>query len=279
MIHNFCLYDGHDMDGIASAYVVWTMYKEQMVYIPVTYGEDIPEEVKNRNIGVIYILDFRYPIETLRKLQERAHYVFLIDHHKSTEEELKSWDVLHGAGEKIIVQGNAACVLTWRYLYPETDPPLLLQYIEDRDLWKWKLERSREVSAALSAKEPTFETIQKYIVGNIHGINDLIIEGGVVLTYQNKIVKDLVAHAVINDDDGGNRCAVINSCIFQSELGELMCKTYDVDYAIIYFDSHETNKRIFSLRSSVDSGFDVSVIAVRKGGGGHFHAAGYSINL
>jgi len=46
-------------------------------------------------------------------------------------------------------------------------------------------------------------------------------------------------------------------------------------YAVGYFDL--PGKRIYSLRSRQGSEVDVSEIAKRHGGGGHKHAAGFSV--
>ncbi len=279
-INNFCLYDAHDMDGFGSAYCVWRMYKEKMTYIPVRHGEEILEEVLNANIGVIYIVDFHYPIEVMKKLQERAHFVYIIDHHKSTEEELREWNPEKGSGAKIIdrYNKNSACILTWEHLFPSKEEiPLLLKYIEDRDLWKWELDWSKEVSAGLSNKELMFEEFDRLVRLGQDGIEELVIEGKIILEYMNKLVKNLALKAEIKEDENGNKFAIVNSCLFQSELGHKMLELYEIDYAVIYFDNLLSGQRIFSLRSKDE--FDVSEIAVLKGGGGHKHASGYSINL
>ena len=51
----------------------------------------------------------------------------------------------------------------------------------------------------------------------------------------------------------------------------------EAPYAVGYFDLPD--KRIYSLRSRSGSDVDVSEIAKRNGGGGHKHAAGFTVSF
>ncbi|MFI5305659.1 MAG: phosphoesterase, partial [Nitrospiria bacterium] len=46
--------------------------------------------------------------------------------------------------------------LAWEFFYPALPVPKMILYIQDKDLWKWKLPMSREVSAALHAESYDF---------------------------------------------------------------------------------------------------------------------------
>jgi len=265
-MENFCLYHANCTDGIASAWAIWRNWRGGIKYIPVQYGEGVPEKVMKSDIGTIYILDFSYSAEELKEIEKRSHFIYVIDHHKTAEEELSGWKP--ESGEKVFDMNQSGCVLTWNTLYPNEDVPMLLRYIQDRDLWKWKLDRSREISAGLSCRELNFESIDALIRLGRDGLEELMLDGGVILKYQKKLVEGLCEKAVIVDG-----CAIINSCLFQSEIGHRLCEKEGVTYAKIYFDNLEMGKRIYSLRSIGD--FDVSEIAKERGGGGHKNAAGY----
>lgn len=61
-----------------------------------------------------------------------------------------------------------------------------------------------------------------------------------------------------------------------SDTLHMALETWDESpFAVAYFDL--PGKRVYSLRSRSGSDVDVSEIAVRHGGGGHKHAAGFSV--
>jgi nanoRNase/pAp phosphatase (c-di-AMP/oligoRNAs hydrolase) len=66
----------------------------------------------------------------------------------------------------------------------------------------------------------------------------------------------------------------INVTHMISELGNKLAEKHP--FAALYFDTGD-GKRVFSLRS-VEGGVDVSEIAKQYGGGGHPHAAGFTVN-
>src|SRR5262249_41598557 len=49
--------------------------------------------------------------------------------------------------------------LAWEYFHPEKDTPELIEFIEDRDLWRWQIPRSKEFSAGFYALPMTFDTL------------------------------------------------------------------------------------------------------------------------
>ena len=68
------------------------------------------------------------------------------------------------------------------------------------------------------------------------------------------------------------RLACVNTNHLVSETGNELAK--GVEFAATYFETDE--HRIYSLRSD-KNGLDVSEIAAKYGGGGHFHAAGFKV--
>ena len=47
--------------------------------------------------------------------------------------------------------------LTWDYFYPGRPRPWLIDYVEDRDLWRFKIEDAEVVNAYISTIPYTFE--------------------------------------------------------------------------------------------------------------------------
>jgi hypothetical protein len=156
--------------------------KCEMLFKPVQYGEPIPyKELREFAPDQVYILDFSYKAPDLVELM-KEFAVVVIDHHKSAAEDLKGFDEIHvaklisqhcpGVNEDVestvdcvagkcpsnlpvmqgvrVIQENSGCVLAWLYFNPNEPIPEILHYVQDRDLWKFDLEHSKEINAYIA---------------------------------------------------------------------------------------------------------------------------------
>jgi c-di-AMP phosphodiesterase-like protein len=155
----------------------------------------------------------------------------------------------------------------------------LLRYVQDRDLWRWELDDSREFSAALAVEPRTFERwdeIASYI--DEDGIRSrhyypFVNRGYAILAAQSQHVESLASRAGFRVI-AGHRVPAVNSPLFQSEIGHRLCELHgDCPFACVWFQDERTRDEIWSLRSRGD--FDVSAVAKSYGGGGHAAAAGF----
>ena len=80
----------------------------------------------------------------------------VIDHHITAQEALKGLDYC------VFDMEQSGATLTWQYFFPKKPIPSMLSYIEDRDLWRWKLPDSRAVSAWLGSHEFDFKVWSRY---------------------------------------------------------------------------------------------------------------------
>jgi oligoribonuclease NrnB/cAMP/cGMP phosphodiesterase (DHH superfamily) len=275
------LYHKDCLDGLGAAYAAHRYYRpltDKIKLIPVQYGEPLP---KIDNNGYVVIVDFSYSREVLIELAQRSHQVIVIDHHKTARKQLEDLEeclAQRYSHDHVIKfdMNKSGAVLTWEHFFPGDEVPELLLYIQDRDLWQWKLPNSREISAALNTVPKDISRIQALIENWSFHKNKLIENGGLLLENQKQIVESLAKRAEITKLWGYDYVPILNSCTFQSELGEQMLKDHPLaKFAAVYF--HPTMKeRVFSLRSRGD--FDVSEIARRYGGGGHAAAAGFKVS-
>ena len=128
----FIFYHDNCPDGFGSAWAFHNKYGDTVNYIPVSFS-NIEEKV-NFDIlkgNTVFILDFHFKINIMKKLNKICEKVILIDHHKTARERLGHLD------NCIIDESRSGCVLAWKYLFPDTPIPKLLLHIEDRDLYKW----------------------------------------------------------------------------------------------------------------------------------------------
>ena len=162
--------------------------------------------------------------------------------------------------------------LTWDFFFPGQPRPPLINHIEDRDLWLFKLEGTREIMADLFSYPQDFATWDRLFADEINWIR---LDGVAINRQHQKTVTDLVSITKRRMLIGGHDVPVANlPHMFASDAGQLMAE--GELFAGSYFDTPDG--RTFSLRST-DAGMDVSEIAKQYGGGGHRNAAGFRVSF
>lgn len=275
------LYHAACADGFGAAWSAHTVlgHGPDVVYVPVQYGQPYPPEIDG-GVARLFILDFSYPRATMERLAGCAGEIVCLDHHKTAQAELA------GLPYAKFDMDKSGAVLAWEHFRPGEPVPLLLRYVQDRDLWQWILYRSRDFSAALGV-EPrdfvrwdelaaTFERQAHYFRQEEDGIASFtyyfLESGRAILAAQQAHVESLASHAVLTPI-GPHMVPAVNCPIFQSELGEELCRRHEGSpFAAIFFLKDQETE-IWSLRSIGD--FDVSAVAKSLGGGGHRNAAGF----
>jgi oligoribonuclease NrnB/cAMP/cGMP phosphodiesterase (DHH superfamily) len=164
-------------------------------------------------------------------------------------------------------------MLTWEFFHPDEHPPMLIRYIQDRDLWQWRLPDSREFSAGLMGVPHTFEAYSGCLRDS--AVRSLVNTGSAIVGYIDREVERICKHAASRRLRAAPHltCLVINSAILQSEIGDRLCQ--DADVGVIWHMDHGSSTWRVSMRSRM--GVDVTEIARSFGGGGHARAAGFSL--
>jgi hypothetical protein len=101
----------------------------------------------------------------------------------------------------------------------------------------------------------------------------LIDKGRIILDYQHVQIEGVLKQGFPLVNIAGYQVPCINISSLTSEVGSQLSKGYP--FAAMYFETGD--KRVYSLRSASD-GIDVSAVAKKFGGGGHFHAAGFAVD-
>jgi uncharacterized protein len=257
-----------DADGFGSAFAIWCNLTdaqvERLTCIPVQYGQPAPEIPEDTTF--LMILDFSYSRETCEELHTRFPDMVIIDHHKTAQKELE------GLEYAIFDMSHSGCVLSyhWAHLNFGTlsaGTPTILQYVEDRDLWTWKLKDSKLVNLAIASAPQDFYTWLDFDLDTAKA------QGRAIESFQSAQIKKTLERV-----EKGRRIdkvlAMVNCTDNISEVGNAILERFpDVDVACMWFDVRDTT--VFSLRSR-EGGVDVSKIAKRLGGGGHAAAAGFT---
>lgn len=266
MTTTLVVYHANCADGLAAAWAVEV--RGSVSYIAAHYGDPIPTASKDVHVVIV---DFSYPQEQLLVLCSAANYVTVIDHHKTAP---KPGDWMPNNLRLIVDESRSGAALTWAYFHPGVRMPELIAYVEDRDMWKWALPHSKEISAYIWLQQQTLErygTISS-LLGTVTGFEFAVGIGMTVLEVQKKYVMDAISKLECLVDDDGISYMTGNVTHDISEVGNTALKLHpEAMYTDTYF--YSAGKRVHSLRSL---GHDVAAIAKRHGGGGHTRAAGYT---
>ena len=267
------LYHKDCHDGFGAAWAAHMRYPEAS-FIPVSYNDPMPDLVSPDGGGpkLVYILDFSFPQEQMLELHNRfgAGNVILLDHHETAATELAGLPNCH------VSQEHSGAIMTWNHLFPQFEAPTILKYVEDRDLWKWELPQSREVSAYIASwfNDRTFIRWKILSREIDYEFNEVAISGSAILRTHQQLVEQACAyaHTVVID---GLEVPAVESGVLQSEIGEhLLQKFPGAPFAAIYVQ--EERRTRWSLRAR-DGRHNLANTAARFQGGGHASAAGFSI--
>lgn len=258
---NLVIYHANCTDGFGAAYSAWKLLGDRAEYHAAKYGEP-PPDVKGKNVVV---LDFSYDNATTKLLMKEAKGFLVIDHHKSAMVELHDVSCTH------FDMNHSGAMLSWRFFHPGKEAPRLIQFIEDRDLWKWEIPYSKEFSAAFDMVKFDFEEFDKYLDDS--AVDDAQERGAYILAYSKTVISKIAKHATPRKLVGKD-VLVVNSPHWMSEIGNTLGPR--CDFAVIWYWDHDTRQVKVSLRAHHDDA-DVSEVAKRYGGGGHRKAAGFSL--
>ncbi len=250
------LYHADCADGFGAAWALWKRFPAAQ-YVAVKHGFPPPPGLAGRHVVIV---DFSYPRETLEALAKEAASLLVLDHHVTAQQ------ALAGLPYARFEEKKSGAVMAWEWAHREP-VPWLLQYVQDKDLWEWALPASREINAALASYPYDFEVWDRLRQDRLEA------DGQAILRYERELVGKIAAGAVLVSFHGATVPAV-QSAVLTSQLGERLSPGHP--FCIVWHD--RDRRRYYSLRSQPD-GADVGAIATVYGGGGHRHAAGFSVPL
>lgn len=260
------IYHDQCRDGFGAAYAAWKKFGDNASYVPRKTQDPVPEGLEGKEI---YIVDYSYRKPALEVLRSKNRSVVVIDHHETAREAVTSFK------ENVFDMEHSGAVLAWQYFHPHTEVPKLLLYIEDHDLWHFKLEHNREFGAALGEYDQDFETWDR-LNRNLEDRDDFskfISLGATIADFEDSLVAKILQfrEKVLFEEQEiyAVNCSRIYRSIIGHELATLNGKEGGVEMSIVYY---RYDGRVHcSLRSNGE--VDVRKIAEKYGGGGHKNAA------
>lgn len=286
MTKPICIYHGMCADGFTSAWAVYKALGADVEFHPGVYSEP-PPDVTDRDVIMV---DFSYKRPVIEQMAKSARRILILDHHKTAQADLNGLGYLANDYQHFTATDDpearigivfdmerSGAGLTWDFFHPTTPRPLLVEYVEDRDLWRFNLPHSREVNAYIFAWDYNFKNwdFLNMALADAGGVGTVGSMGAAIERKHNKDVAELVKVCKRRMIVGG--AEVWGASIpytLTSDAGNLMSE--GEPFAVCYWDT--PGGRVFSLRSKPE-GADVSAIAKEYGGGGHKNASGFTVPL
>lgn len=267
---DICIYHGPGCaDGFGAAWAIRQKWPK-CEFMPAQYGDEPPETSGKH----VLIVDFSYPGPVLEEMAKFAASVVVLDHHKTAMEDLAALlEVKVIQGEFDMSKSGAR--LAWEYAWgPAAATPWIIQYVEDRDLWKFQHAATKAVHAFLTSYTWDFAMWDLFAkhMESPGPLNEIISEGEAIIRAMNRLRASCVASTRREMVIGGHLVPVANvPYAMASDAANEMADGYP--FAATYVD-RDDGMRQFSLRRR-ESEVDVSEIARAYGGGGHAAAAGF----
>ena len=259
---NICIYHGNCADGFSGAWVVRRALGDGVEFHAGIY-QTPPPDVRGKNVVLV---DFSYKRQAMEKIIAEAESVLVLDHHKTAADDLKNLD----GAEVVFDMERAGSKIAWDYYFPTETPPPVLLHVEDRDLWRFALPKTREIQANIFSYHYDFAVWER-LMNSDPAV--LAIEGEAIERKHFKDIAELLGVVQRRMVIGGINVPVANlPYTLVSDAAHKMAQ--GEAFAGCYWDTPKG--RVFGLRSAND-GMDVSEIAKQYGGGGHRNAAGFTV--
>lgn len=255
----------------------------------INYGEPPAPFLTNRHVLMV---DVTYTAPQLTYLSDKVASMIILDHHLTARAALTKWqapgntagltsenaemfikDARHINGAPIVAHFDmqkSGARLAWEFCFAgERGLPLILEYVEDHDLWRHVMFQSQDFAAALGSYPHEFDvwsTLDRKAPS-------LAAEGWHILRNERKMLRELLPYRV-SVRIGGHAVPALNVPFQLASLGgHALLEAYpDEPFAATWFNRGDRDQ--WSLRSQ-DHRENVGEIAKLYDGGGHRNAAGF----
>lgn len=261
-----------DLDGAACAAIV-KYFKPQAEIIPIDYGQEFPWG--SLAVGEeVYMLDFcLQPFAEMLRLRDKVNLIW-IDHHQTSYEAMMASGVqFHG--QQLGKGSPAACELAWKYFaWPSV--PRALQLLSLWDIWNHEDPQvvAFQMGFRIEDTSPESNIWHEHVFRENQEawIQEVCLLGKKLVASQERANAQVVKQMSFETTFEGYRALAINrhrggTDFFKS----LATPEIDIFLAFTWIPAGKWTISIYSNKPEID----VSAIAKKYEGGGHFGAAGF----
>jgi oligoribonuclease NrnB/cAMP/cGMP phosphodiesterase (DHH superfamily) len=217
------------------------------------------------------VVDFSLSKDEMETLAAYHQFTW-IDHHKSALDEMDgsadSWAGVRDTSE-------AACVLTWRYFFPDQPVPRAVTLIGDRDIWRWAERDTGAFNEGLHqhyTRPNNDELWDPLLDDDPQILAEMIASGSIIRQARLREIRRATARYRFEVTFEGHRTLVINL----RGSGDLGAQIRSMGYPMGYcYVDKVSEGRMMTYVTLYSDQIDVSQIAQKFGGGGHAGAAGF----
>lgn len=300
-------------DGVFAALAAHLYFKATSLFSPLFFPNTVykplsAEDLPLNEIGDLYLLDFVGPNGFVQEISTKVPRVIVLDHHKSALERLSNEASLGENVVKVIDMERSGATIAFDYfkdklLSPDVvvkNPSVvdefervkqLFKYIEDGDLWRWRLQNSKAFSCGFNDLNIEFDARKNpSLFDQLLSLDlDIIISEGISsLSHKQKLIDDCLgkSYEIALGNGAFGHCLAVNADTalseLRSELGhQLATKSQKMKLrgigAVVYkVPELENDQRLkISLRSVENE--DTTPISQEFGGGGHRNASSFML--
>ncbi len=262
------LYHAGCPDGFGGAYAAWKKFGDTADYIPVKYGEALPEGLAHKEV---YVVDFCYELaEQNEELERITKRLVVLDHHESSRENVEK------IPEHVFDTKRSGATIAWSYFHPDTPMPRLMQHLEDGDLYHYALPETRDIFSYLLVLPFDFSAWDELMLSLEDDAqrNEVLKKARAYTEFFNALADSSVERAKKVRFEGYEVyfAATHPNITMKSYVGNKLYKKLP-PFALMV-TAHPNG---FGVSIRGDGSVDVSVIAAKYGGGGHPGSSGFFI--
>lgn len=291
-------------DGFVSRAIIDDYFKKNdytnYTFLKGSYTVDYNEYFSNFENCNLILADFSFDTNKIdiNYLLGIVKSITIIDHHQSAIQKYNN--IIHPKLTKIFDIEKCGAMLTWEYLFTNEDPPILIHFVQDRDLWIFNNPNTKRMHFALNTLS-NIEELKKYFNNKLL-MEELLVKGQVIEEFVNaQINKNILSNDVyliclefdrnkfsnitfseelsyeLNNNIIKYRIPIINitSTLMISDILNVIAEDYF--FAIGYNCSENHLNLHFRSNKESNKSANVADIAEIFGGGGHKNSAGANI--
>lgn len=232
-------------DGVFAALAAHLYFKATSFFSPLFFPNTVynplsAEDLPLNEIGDLYLLDFVGPNGFVQEISTKVPRVIVLDHHKTAFDRLGNETSLGENVVKVIDMERSGATIAFDYfrdklLNPDVEvknPSVvdefervkhLFKYIEDGDLWRWRLHNSKAFSCGFKDLNIEFDARKNASLFNqllSLDLDTIISKGTSSLSHKQKLIDDCLSksYEIALGNGAFGHCLAVNADTALSEL-------------------------------------------------------------